>query len=54
MGVMAPPAKPPVDLASLLSMDPGKGRILLGRERMFFTVQQAVDTDAAGTGAVPA
>lgn len=42
MGVMAPPAKPPVDLASLLSMDPGKGRILLGRERMLLVSAEAM------------
>ena len=38
-----PVPSPPVDLASLLSMDPEKGRITLGRERMLL-----VSADAMG------
>ncbi len=46
MRVMAPPPstppKPRIDFAALLSMDPDRGRILLGRERMLLVSAQAM------------
>jgi PAS domain S-box-containing protein len=39
---MAAPARPKVDLASLFSMDPERGRITLGRERMLLVSAEAL------------